>query len=104
MCGSNLTNNLGKYLGIPLIHSRVTKHTYAPIIDRVQSKLARWNSNTLNLAGRLTLLQYVTSIIYIYVIQIAKLSTSVYNSFDKLNRNFLWGSSNNVIKIHLLVN
>ncbi|CAL9017352.1 unnamed protein product, partial [Prunus brigantina] len=28
ICGSPLTNNLGMYLGMPLLHSRVTKTTY----------------------------------------------------------------------------
>ncbi|KAK3198861.1 hypothetical protein Dsin_022276 [Dipteronia sinensis] len=27
-CGSPLTKNLGKYMGVPLIHGRITNHTY----------------------------------------------------------------------------
>lgn len=38
-CGSSLTNDLSKYLGIPLIHSRINKHTYDAIFDKVQSRL-----------------------------------------------------------------
>lgn len=29
ICGSPLTSDLGKYLRMPLIHSRVSKQTYA---------------------------------------------------------------------------
>lgn len=35
ICGSPLTNVLSKYLGMPLIHSRVSKGTYVEIIDKV---------------------------------------------------------------------
>lgn len=37
--GSPLTDDLGKYLGMPLIHSRVHKYTCASILDKVQSRL-----------------------------------------------------------------
>lgn len=35
-----LTNCLGKYLGVPLIHKRVTKATYFEIVDKVQRRLS----------------------------------------------------------------
>lgn len=34
ICGSPTTNNLGKYLGMPLVHSRINKHTYATILTK----------------------------------------------------------------------
>lgn len=40
ICGSPLTNDLGKYLGMPLVHSRVSKQTYAEVFDNVQNRLA----------------------------------------------------------------
>ncbi|CAL8076880.1 unnamed protein product [Prunus armeniaca] len=42
ICGSPLTNNLGKYLGMPLLHSRVTKATYESLVDKVKHRLASW--------------------------------------------------------------
>ncbi|VVA41142.1 Hypothetical predicted protein, partial [Prunus dulcis] len=57
ICGSPLTTCLGKYLGVPFIHTRVTKATYQDIIDKVQRRLSSWKSHTLSMAGRLTLLQ-----------------------------------------------
>lgn len=77
ICGSALSDNLGKYLGMPLIHSHITKQTYNPIIEKVQSKLSGWKSKTLNFAGRLTLVQAVTSTMPIYAMQTAKLPVSV---------------------------
>ena len=49
ICGSTIMDNLGKYLGMPLIHSRITSRTYAPIVDKVQSRLAGWKGKTLNI-------------------------------------------------------
>ncbi|PRQ26177.1 putative RNA-directed DNA polymerase [Rosa chinensis] len=102
LCGSVLTKNMGKYLGMPLIHSRITKHTYASIVDKVQGRLAGWKCNTLSIAGRLTLIQSVTSSIAIYALQTAKLPNSIWSSLDKLNRYFLWGDCNGKKKVHLI--
>lgn len=53
---------------IILVHSRITKETYNSVIDKVQKRLAAWKSNTLSMAGRLTLLQSVTAAIPIHAI------------------------------------
>lgn len=53
ICGSPLTDDLGKYVGMPLIHSRVNKHTYAGLLDKIQCRLSSWKSKTSNMAGRL---------------------------------------------------
>ena len=42
--GINETKNLGKYLGVPLFHSRVTKGMFQPLLDRVRMKLAGWKN------------------------------------------------------------
>ncbi|KAL6199672.1 hypothetical protein ACLB2K_029455 [Fragaria x ananassa] len=101
-CGSPLTDDLGKYLGMPLIHTRVNKHTYDEILEKIQNKLSGWSSKTLSMAGRLTLVQSVTASIPIYAMQTAKLPLSLCESIDKANRNFLWGDSNEKKKIHLI--
>ncbi|KAL6218936.1 hypothetical protein ACLB2K_012143 [Fragaria x ananassa] len=102
ICGSALTDNLGKYLGMPLIHSTVTKKTYRPIVEKVQSKLVGWKSKTLNFVGRLTLVQAVTSTIPIYAMQTAKLPVATCDSLDKLSRDFLLGDCDEKKKVHLI--
>ncbi|KAM5551745.1 hypothetical protein ABKV19_026542, partial [Rosa sericea] len=101
ICGSKLTSNLGKYLGVPLIHSKVTKRTYAPVLDKVQSRLAGWKSKMLNLAGRITLIKAVTNSIPVYTMQTVRLPVSICDALDKCNREFLWGDCNGKKKIHL---
>lgn len=34
--GFTITNNLGRYLGLPFLLSRVTKNTYQEIVDKVE--------------------------------------------------------------------
>ncbi|KAI5351228.1 hypothetical protein L3X38_004119 [Prunus dulcis] len=100
--GSPLSNNLGKYLGVPIIHTRITKDTYQEIIDKVKKRLSSWKSHTLSMAGRLTLVQSVTSAIPIYSMQTAMLPASVCSKLDKLNKNFLWGHAADKAKVHLV--
>ncbi|KAI5327836.1 hypothetical protein L3X38_027232 [Prunus dulcis] len=101
ICGSPLTEDLGKYLGMPMLHSRITKLTYGSLIDKVHKRLASWKSKFLSLAGRATLIQAVTSAVPIYAMQTSKLPVSVGQELDKLNRNFFWGGSEKKLKIHL---
>lgn len=101
ICGSLLTENLGKYLGMPLLHSRITKATYGGLVDKVHGRLASWKSNVLSLAGRSTLIQAVTSAIPIYSMQTAKLPISVCEELDQINRDFFWVGSEKRHKVHL---
>ncbi|XP_050386206.1 uncharacterized protein LOC126802601 [Argentina anserina] len=102
ICGSPLTNDLGKYLGMPLIHERVNHHTYAGIYDKFQSRLSSWKSKTLSMAGRLVLIQSVSSAIPNYAMQTARFPVSLCDKLDKLNRDFLWGDTEDKKKIHLV--
>ena len=40
--GFFVTLDLGLYLGIPLLHKRVSRHNYLHIIKKVEYKLAGW--------------------------------------------------------------
>ena len=99
--GFHSTPSLGKYLGIPIKHSARTQD-FGYIIERVQSRFARWKSNFLSFAGRLVLTQVLTTTISNYAMQCAALSIKILNSIDRLSRNFLWGSSKSKKKIHLV--
>ena len=53
--GFSIINNLGRYLGMPLLHDRVSKKTYQSIIDKIDQRLSGWAAKHLSLAGRVTL-------------------------------------------------
>ncbi|KAL4336634.1 hypothetical protein AHAS_Ahas12G0029800 [Arachis hypogaea] len=64
----SIMQDLKKYLGVLILHSRVTKNTYNDIIIKLQSRLNNWKASSLSLVGR----------------------------------NFLWGETENVKKVHLV--
>ena len=49
--GFSVTNNLGRYLGMPLLHDWVSKKTYQSIIDKIDQRLSGWAVKHLSLAG-----------------------------------------------------
>lgn len=57
--GFSKTDNLGKYLGTPLLHSRVNKKTYYLILEHVEQRLSGWSAKHLSFAGRVTLAKSV---------------------------------------------
>lgn len=50
--GVPTTHALGKYLGFPVIHHRVSKQSYEFLVDKVRKKLSGWKARTLSFAGR----------------------------------------------------
>ena len=51
--GMVVTNDLGKYLGVPIIHGRITKQMYAYVVDKMKMKIriSDWASKCLSMAG-----------------------------------------------------
>ncbi|QHO46030.1 LINE-1 retrotransposable element ORF2 protein [Arachis hypogaea] len=96
------TDDLGKYLGIPLHHSRVSESTFNNIIDKMNTNLNSWKASSLSLAGRNTLVKSVLSSIPSYTMQTAFLPKATCNAIDKKCRNFFWGDTNQTRKIHLV--
>ena len=100
--GFSSTPNLGKYLGFPLKHSGATSQDFNFVIERVQNKLQGWKSKLLSKAGRVVLSQAVISATPAYVMQGCILPQRVLSSIDKINRNFVWGSTNEVKRMHMV--
>ena len=63
------TNNLGKYLGFPIIHRGRVGNAFNFFLDKVQNKLAGWKSRLLSKAGRLVLAKSVVAPIVEYYMQ-----------------------------------
>lgn len=63
------TNDLGKYLGVPLVHTRLRSRQFNYLIDRVNGRLSGWKSKLLSQAARLVLIQSVSSSIPAYAMQ-----------------------------------
>ncbi|CAN1222018.1 LINE-1 retrotransposable element ORF2 protein [Linum grandiflorum] len=96
------THNLGRYLGVPVLHGRVTKHTYQFVLDRIDPKLAGWKCKSLSLAGRVTLAVSVLNVIPSYVMQTSVIPMDICGKIDQRIRNFVWGSLPDSRKPHLI--
>ena len=99
--GFRSTPFLGKYLGIPIKH-KGTPQDFSFVIDRIQSKLVGWKANLLSFAGRVVLTQVMTSTIPNYSMQCVALPFKILEGVDRLNMNFMWGSSDRRKKFTLL--
>ena len=87
--GVRLTADLGKYLGVPLIHQRPSYLLYAPLVEKTRKRLAGWKSGCLTLAGRATLISSVLSSLPSYHMQTNLLPKRLLKDLSKLSCNFL---------------
>ncbi|KAG7576302.1 Ribonuclease H domain [Arabidopsis thaliana x Arabidopsis arenosa] len=100
--GISSTRELGKYLGMPILQKRINKTTYGEVLEKVSSRLAGWKNKTLSMAGRITLTKAVLSSIPVYSMSSILLPASTLDGLDKLARSFVWGSTVEKRKQHLL--
>ena len=94
------TPGLGRYLGIPIKQLGSSTQDFNFILDRVKQKLAGWKENLLSLTGKAILIQASSSTIPSYVMQCSYLPSRILGGMDRVNRNFLWGSSELARKFH----
>ncbi|CAN1750705.1 Putative ribonuclease H protein At1g65750 [Linum perenne] len=100
LLGIEATQDLRRYLGVPVLHGRVIKHTYDFILDRFDNRLAGWKAENLSLAWRMSLASSVLNSLPSYIMQTAFLPVSLCDNIDRKIRNFIWGSGDGVRKIH----
>jgi ribonuclease HI len=100
--GVSSTPNIGKYLGFPLRPNGRSSRDFDFIVEKVQAKLSSWKAKLLSPAGRIVLIQSVTSSIPAYYMQNVALPVRICSKLDKLNRDFLWGSSSERKKMHMV--
>ena len=70
--------------------------------NRVMTKLAGWKMKFLSFARRAVLVKSVMSVIPNHVMQGAALPRHLCDKLDKMNKDFLWGSTNEKRKLHLV--
>ncbi|CAA7042576.1 unnamed protein product [Microthlaspi erraticum] len=100
--GIKATREVGKYLGMSILQKRINKDTFGETLGRVLSRLAGWKGCCLSFAGQLTLIRSVLSSVPVHTMSTISLPKSTLNSLDKASRSFLWGSTTEQRKLHLL--
>ncbi|KAK7861502.1 putative ribonuclease h protein, partial [Quercus suber] len=97
-----IVEDLGKYLGLPILTSRKLNSSFSPLLERINSKVRLWQPKLLSMAGRLTLIKSVLSPILNYHMQTTLLPTAVIQRLEQALKGFLWGDTENQRHIHLL--
>ncbi|PKI46327.1 hypothetical protein CRG98_033303 [Punica granatum] len=69
---------------------------------KVRAKLAGWKSSMLSMAGRAVLINSTCAAIPSYFMQCSRLPKTTISNLDKINRDFLWGSTSDKKKLHLV--
>lgn len=94
------TQDLGIYLGVPLIHGRFKHSHFASLVDKVKGHLSSWKGRLMSQAARLILIQTVTNTIPAYSMHTCKLPGKIVAELEKANRRFLWGDSEAKRSLH----
>ncbi|KAL8151672.1 LOW QUALITY PROTEIN: hypothetical protein V2J09_021480 [Rumex salicifolius] len=102
MSGISATTDLGRYLGMSILHKRVTKATYKNLLTKINAKLAGWKGHTLSLAGRVTLARSILSVIPSYAMSSTMIPKSTCDKLDQVGCSFIWGGYNERRKLHLV--
>ena len=86
----------------PLNHRGTARNRYNFIVERLISKLSGWKAKFLSFAGRTVLIKSIMAAIPNHVMQGVALRSHLCEKLDKINRDFLWGSSTEKKKLHLV--
>ncbi|VFQ64935.1 unnamed protein product [Cuscuta campestris] len=81
-----------RYLGLPLTSQRASERDFAPLVNKVDEHIRKWNAKTLSAAGRLELIRSVIQGIEGFWFQAFPIHKSVLDRITSLCRTFLWGS------------
>ncbi|GJT95028.1 reverse transcriptase domain, reverse transcriptase zinc-binding domain protein, partial [Tanacetum coccineum] len=79
-----------KYLGVPLVSSRLIFWDCKELIEKVQNRVNDWKSKSLSAAGRLQLIRSMLSSMHIYWASMFILPSRVLNEIEQLMQGFLW--------------
>ncbi|KAL0302606.1 UNVERIFIED_CONTAM: hypothetical protein Scaly_3027400 [Sesamum calycinum] len=82
-----------KYLGVPLISSRLTLADCSPLISKVDSRLSGWGHLNLSFAGRALLIKSVLGTLHNYWASVFILPKGIIKILEAKMRKFLWQGS-----------
>ncbi|XP_077212824.1 uncharacterized protein LOC143847932 [Tasmannia lanceolata] len=77
------------YLGLPLGVGRPRHNLWAPIIQRIERRLATWKRRLVSKGGRLVLIKAILSNMPIYFLSLFHCPASVAKRIEQIQRRFL---------------
>ncbi|KAL2235484.1 UNVERIFIED_CONTAM: Retrovirus-related Pol polyprotein from type-1 retrotransposable element R2 [Sesamum indicum] len=84
-----------RYLGLPLISSRLTIAECRPLLLKIDKRIAGWEGTTLSYAGRVQIIKSVLIALSLYWASAFILPKKVINESEKRLRAFLWKGTTN---------
>ena len=91
-----------KYLGFFIEPLGYRSKDWNWLVQKFENKISLWTHKLLSLGGRLILVQSVLSSIPVYWMGIAPIPVSILHKLRSITFAFLWGSSGNIRKFHLV--
>ena len=91
-----------KYLGMPLGTSFKTASIWNPTLEKMEKKLSAWKCLYLSKGGKLTLLKSTLSSFPTSFLSLSIIPKVMAARLDRIQRNFLWGSSEGSFKYPLV--
>ncbi|GJW60131.1 uncharacterized protein Tco_0109466 [Tanacetum coccineum] len=79
-----------RYLGVPLISSRLLYRDCKVLVEKLESRVNDWRNKFLSLAGRMQLVRSVLSSMHIYWASVFILPVQIISDLEQLMRGFLW--------------
>nr|GEU32561.1 hypothetical protein [Tanacetum cinerariifolium] len=79
-----------KYLGVPLVSSRLIYKDWTELIEKVQHHVDDWKNKSLLIAGRLQLVSSVISSLHVFWASVFMLPTRILLDIEQIMRGFLW--------------
>ncbi|GKB48885.1 hypothetical protein Tco_0899638, partial [Tanacetum coccineum] len=79
-----------KYLGVPLVSSRLIYKDCKELIEKVQHRVDDWKNKSLSIAGRLQLVSSVIGSLHVFWASVFILPTRILLDIEQIMRGFLW--------------
>ena len=83
-----------KYLGLPLITTRLSATDCKPLLDSILNRIKGWTVKHLSFAGRLQLIKSVLNSLHVYWSSLLILPKKIINRVEQVMRDFLWKGQN----------
>lgn len=79
-----------KYLGLPLISTKLSVADCSPIIEKIKSRVNAWSAKMLTYAGRILLVKSVLFHCQVYWSNVFILPKCIIKKIDTICRNYIW--------------
>ncbi|KAL6522936.1 hypothetical protein OROHE_016783 [Orobanche hederae] len=101
LIGYNIGSLPVRYLGVPLITSKLTIADCNPLVKKLEDRLGTWSNRMLSYVGRLQLIRSILATLHIYWAGIFILPKKVIRIIESKIRKFLWkgGSEKGYAKV-----